>query len=447
MVQDFLFVILFFVIPFLFSWIMNKIGYPVTRLSIPSFTFVSMILLGYAGYFLLYFQLIDYRVAIGIERQDLVLTAWMASSFTIVSMVLGFFLFARAFATSRLKPNRSVFINELLPFEHFALFVLLTLSLLVLLLYLVQIPKVALLVSIMGGGEDSKFVRSEMGNNFSGKYHWYSLFMHDVAKLVAFSFFAQWRLTKKKLAGFMFFLSFLLVAFSTLMATEKAPFAWFILGLFLVHTIVKNRGRIRVGGALFSIGLMLAFLILAYQVFMGSGDALAAVQHAFSRALTGSTGSSYFYLEFVPDQQGFLLGRSFPNPAGILPFEHFRLTVELMQWRFPAEARSGIVGSSPSVFWTELYANFGWFGLLIPAVFVGFMLAVLDFFVNTICISPIVVGLNVWLLLHFKSLATSGISNYIVDMPLWVLVALVLLITLMCRRKLGCRSGKTLVVS
>ncbi|KZY84475.1 hypothetical protein A3742_31075 [Oleiphilus sp. HI0071] len=195
MVQDFLFVILFFVIPFLFSWIMNKIGYPVTRLSIPSFTFVSMILLGYAGYFLLYFQLIDYRVAIGIERQDLVLTAWMASSFTIVSMVLGFFLFARAFATSRLKPNRSVFINELLPFEHFALFVLLTLSLLVLLLYLVQIPKVALLVSIMGGGEDSKFVLSEMGNNFSGKYHWYSLFMHDVAKLVAFSFFAQWRLT------------------------------------------------------------------------------------------------------------------------------------------------------------------------------------------------------------------------------------------------------------
>lgn len=434
MVQDFLFVTLFFVIPFLFSWIMNKIGYPVTRLSIPSFTFVSMFLLGYAGYSILYFQLIDYRVSIGIERQDLVLTAWMASSFTILSMVLGFFLFARAFPTSRLKPNRSDFVNELLPFQNFALFVLLTLSLLVLLLYLAQVPKIALLVSIMGGGEESKFVRSEMGNNFSGKYHWYSLFMHDVAKLVAFSFFAQWRLTKKKLAGFMFFLSFLLVAFSTLMATEKAPFAWFILGLFLVHIIVKKRGRIRVGGALIAVGVMLAFLILAYQVFMGSGEAVVAAQHAFSRALTGSTGSSYFYLEFVPDQQGFLMGRSFPNPAGILPFEHFRLTVELMQWRFPAEARAGIVGSSPAVFWAELYANFGWLGLLIPSIFVGFILAALEFLVDAVCTSPVVVGLKVWMLLHFKSLATSGLSDYIVDMPLWILTFITLAIVTVTNR-------------
>ncbi len=57
---------------------------------------------------------------------------------------------------------------------------------------------------------------------------------------------------------------------------------------------------------------------------------------------------------------------------GILPFEPFRMTVEVMNWVNPNS--NGVVGSMPTVFWAEAYANFGIIGVCI----VPFLLALLS---------------------------------------------------------------------
>ena len=176
---------------------------------------------------------------------------------------------------------------------------------------------------------------------------------------------------------------------------------------------------------------MLGVLVLFYVYFMGSHNPIAALMSVFSRAFTGGIQPAYHYLEFFPEHHGFLLGRSFPNPAGLLPFEPYRLTVEIMNWRFPDLAGTGVVGSMPTVFWGELYANFRVVGVIIMPFFVGIGLYVISFFASKLENTPFKVGLLVWLILHYKTLAETGISGFIIDFYLFGVVGVILLLMIL----------------
>lgn len=416
---------------------MRCIGYPLTYLSIPSFTILAVLLLGYSGYIFLYFKLIEYRVSSGIEQQEIILKSWIASTITIYSMILGIYIFSKLLNVKSINARKSHSITYFNLIEITIVLLVFITCILVLFLYLSKVPKIALLTAILSVDEGIEVMRSDMGNNFSGKYHWYSLFMHELSALIAFSFFANYLIKKNSVTLFLFIISFLYVSFTTLMATEKAPFAWFIIGLFLTFTIVKNENNFKFSGILLIFLLSSIFLVFAYKVFMGSGDITSALQHIFSRIFTAGIGASYFYLQFFPQHHDYLLGRSFPNPAGIFNFEHYQLTVEIMKWRFPEEARLGIVGSSPTVFWGELYANFGWIGLFPLPVFVGFILVVWEYLKGFLIFNPIGVGFSTWLILHFKDLSSTGITEYVIDMPLWILFLFVLFM-IYCINKKRC---------
>ena len=115
---------------------------------------------------------------------------------------------------------------------------------------------------------------------------------------------------------------------------------------------------------------------------MASKNPINAIASVFSRTFTGQIQPAYHYLEFFPMHHDFLWGRSFPNPRGILPFEPYRLTVEIMNWRFPDLVKRGVVGSMPTTFWGELYANFGTLGVITIPFFVGIVIYLLACFVN-----------------------------------------------------------------
>jgi hypothetical protein len=171
---------------------------------------------------------------------------------------------------------------------------------------------------------------------------------------------------------------------------------------------------------------LLFFLVIFYLNFMGSDNLLDAILQIFSRTFTGSIQPAYHYLEIFPNNEDFLFGRSFPNPMGIMPFEHYKLAEEVMNWKFTNLSELGIVGSMPTVFWAEAYANFGISGVFIVPFLLGIIVWIASYSVNKFENTPFKVGLLVWLIIHFKGLSITGFSGYIFDFYLIFVIIFVI---------------------
>jgi len=212
------------------------------------------------------------------------------------------------------------------------------------------------------------------------------------------------------------------------MATEKAPFAWLLIGLFLTFLLTRKHGRVPLKSVVFLFSAMLVILPVMYILFMGSRDWKQGVNSVFSRAFAGGITPAAFYLEVFPAQKDFLLGQTFPNPGGILPFTPYRYTVELMNMRFPHLQEGGIVGSMPTAFWGEAYINFGWLGVLAIPVLLGAWIWIVAYLLDKMNNSPIKIASTVLLISHFKDLSSSGFSGYFIDVGLVSLFIILFLV-------------------
>ncbi|MCT7506074.1 oligosaccharide repeat unit polymerase [Aliarcobacter cryaerophilus] len=409
---DIFFVVLFFIFPFIVFKYMDTIGHNIFTISVPVFLIISMFVYAYSGLLPLYFGWDEYRYNMGVQDRALIFQVLIFSIISIVGLLAGF-----TYAKVVLKMNnfqKFDYIRQISRKELFVLVGLIGFCFFVLFVYLSKVPSIALFVALSeGASSDSHLARSLMGNDFDGKYHWYSLIMHDLFNIVTFTLFSAFLLKKKKIIFLLFLLAFLGSSFAAVMATEKGPFAQILIGLLLVYGISLLKGKIPVKATIILLTILFSSLIVFYIFFMGSKDVFSAFGSIFSRALAGSIQPAYHYLEFFPTHQDFLMGRSFPNPGGILPIEPYRMTVEVMNWVNPND--KGIVGSMPTVFWAEAYANFGVLGVVFVPFVIGVVVYTVYYFVDKIENTPIKIGFFVWLMQHFKSLSTTGFSGYIID--------------------------------
>ncbi len=375
----------------------------------------------------LFYFLDDYRYNIGIEDQILVLTVLFYSSVNIIFFLVGAVFIRKV---TRLQPviYDTKYTRPLNLLQKQVLIGFFAFSVLVLIKYLSQLDQIAILISLSEGADAARQARSDMGSSFSGKYHWYKLVMHDLGNLLTFTTFALWLHRKRFYSFIAFIATFTYSTIVAIIATEKAPFAWLLIGLFMTYYLVKNNGFVPFKKmALFAVGVI-GILMLAYIVFMDSDNAKSALWSVFSRAFSGSISPAYFYLEFFPAHQDYLLGRTFPNPGGIMPYETYRYTVEVMNWLFPALAKSGVVGSAPTVFWGEAYANFGPIGIPVVAFTMGCIIAVISYLVSKFEINALSTGFIVWLILTFKDLSVTGFSGYLYSVYIIMLSFIVILV-------------------
>ena len=124
----------------------------------------------------------------------------------------------------------------------------------------------------------------------------------------------------------------------------------------------------------------------------------------------------YHYLVVFPDQVDYLLGNSFPNPGGIFPWEPYRLTVEVMNIVYPELEAKGVVGSMPTFFWGEMYANFGSLGILVPPFFIGYVVYMINILIFCLPMSPVVLAIFLSVTMYIKNLSGTGLSAYLIDL-------------------------------
>ncbi len=405
---------------------MHATGLSLLRLDLISFVVLACLVFGYIGLLPLYFDWDKYRTNIIFQNRELFFYVLLGSSWSIFSLVMGSAIARVAFKHNLKIPICPVQNHKTFYIKFIIIFLIIILTIRN---YLMAVPEIAIVHAINGSISDAESARSLMGSEFSGKYHWYSLIMHDFSYLCVYILFATWLIKKTKIDLFLFLCFFIMASFTSVMAIEKGPFIWLLIGLIIVWILNRHQGVVNLIKIwpLFVFGLLI--LAFIYVSFEGSPTVADGITASLSRALTGSILPAYYYLEFFPGQHDFLYGRSFPNPGGIFPWETFRLTEEVMNWSNGSDY--GVVRSAPTIFWTELYANFGLFGAFFFPVFVGFILFMIQAFLMKLPDSPIRLGYYVWILIHFKNLSISPFSSFLFDI---YFIGVTLLVLMLCFR-------------
>ncbi|MBO1511770.1 O-antigen polymerase [Metabacillus bambusae] len=424
-----LFVINFLMIIIIVIYLARKSNIRFLVPTIPSIFLWSYFVFSYVGILALFFLWNDYRVSLGIDNKFKILELWGYSSISILLIVVVFVMLANVF---NLKLNTSYSeikdSGELNRYVKMAMFLLFLLSIGVVLLYLSKIPSIPLIEQLRGASsEELALSRSEATNGFSGNLHWYRLFYSSVLTFLGYYTFAA-SLKKPSLINWSFFLvTFSAASFTALMTTQKAPLVWFFIGLVSVYLITKKT-QIKLKTALILGATTFTALLFMYRRFMGleGRPIIDVIQSIFSRAFTGQIGPAYFYIEMFPKHEEYLLGRSFPNPGGIFPWENFSITTEVMNFMNPAMIEAGVVGSAPTVFWADMFANFGIGGIILSSLLVGVILYLIQYFINKLDFNPVIIAYCSWLIVEAMTLSSTSLANFLLNIDLVFLTIVVI---------------------
>ncbi len=415
MFEGIAFVAIWLVLPFIWHYLLKVADLSLFQLTIPAFVILSFYGYQYIGLPILYFQLDEYRAS-AVSNQWLVAQIFIYTAVTMALMIIGFVAGRRCFGP--LKCFGAYEIQKSNKLQITLVLALYGICLVSLALYLTKVgfENIALFTIFeLGDNSQAAVARSAMTNAFEGKYHWYYLFMNKGLLFCTYLFFVQFLLNPKLTNRLLVIIVIGIAIFSMTMATEKGPMINLLIALFLVYISVKRKGKFPIKGSLCLGVTIMAVLIIFYINFMNAQDPVQAIFNALSRAFTGQIQPAYHYLEFFPDQHDFLHGRSFPNPGEILPFENYALAKEIMAWYNPIQFQLGIIGSMPTIYWGEMYANFGFWGILLPPFFVGFVLYWINSAIFRFRPTPLVIALFVWFTMHLKNLNGTSLSGYLID--------------------------------
>ena len=260
--MDFIFVLTYLLFLAITYSLLKMTGFSFFRVGLSQFVILSLIIFSFIGTLPLYFGWNEYRFNAGVSNRNLVFQVMMFSGSSIIILFLGVVFAKSLFKKSAVLNNYDrLFINRN---EIWLLLILTALVLVVLYSYLIKVPRIALLVAIFDSVSDSYIARSFMGNAFPGKYHWYSLIMHDLANIVSFSFFAFYLANSKKIYLITFAMVFSISSFAAVMTTEKGPMAWLLIGHFIVYIMIRKKGVFPVREIILLFVLLLTLLVFLY---------------------------------------------------------------------------------------------------------------------------------------------------------------------------------------
>lgn len=411
----------FLVLWFLLLWTYTRSVFSITM---PNILLASMILFQFIGLVFLFFQLDQYRAS-EVTDQVILLKVVGYTGICITFLIFGFSLARRMTGylddADHERPMVAASFLAASKLEHAIMLFLGIISTFVLYRYfaVVGLENVVILnaLNLVGSGNsDLTALRSAMSNNFEGDFYWYDLFMRKYLTFYSVFLYLNFLGSSKKHWALILFIAFFLITLSSLASTgEKAPVLLFIASLFVAREYVKNNGRTD-GKKIFAVfGALMLVASIFYIFLMNIDNVYLGLLSTLSRAFTGSLEPAYHYLELFPSEIGFLHGSSFPNPKGIFPIESFLLTYEVWNRVHPEYYALGLQGSMPAAFWAEAYANFGPIGVVVVSILVGIYVYVLNYFLVRVKSRALTVALIVFSIFHFRSLAETNFSQYLMD--------------------------------
>jgi len=413
---DILFCVLFLLVPFMVFLLLPYAGIFLRRFSIPSFFTIVYLATVYIGILALYFHWDLDRVSAGAVDRKIILEMFMYSSGALMIIICGF-IYAKQVIGLR---NYDVRHRELVRANNaqcIFMFCVFLLCGLVLVAYIRKVDAIALFTALQGDFFEAAVARSAMGTTFAGKYWRYELFFRTLLDYCAFFFFADWLIKRHRISIFLFAGCLLVAVFSAVLAIEKGPVSKLLIMLYITFVIYKGGNYWQAVGK-YAVVMIICVQSIIFVYFVGYTNIWKVLMDLSSRLFTGQITPAYFYLDLFPRRIDYLWGASFPNPGGILPFQSFPLAQTVADFMAPEILEQGILGTAPTVFWGEIYANFGPVAIVLSSFLVGVLLFTVSHILGRLPLSPPVIAASVSLALHYRTLTATGISSYFLDTTL-----------------------------
>lgn len=406
------------------------------------FFLFKYIMLIYIGSVILNVYYIEYHVNIGTyEKKELLLNIWLYSSAGLFLIPTGMAVANGMLRYNSLKETnvfmqRDIYIDEsdyknnILFFVYIFIFFI---SLIILFIYKYKIGGTFPIIGVFQGFDSQTLalLRSEASNNFQGRYWLYMMFIKYIPLiLLLITFFLKDYSLKYKV---FFYILIFYNSFVSLMDIQKAPIIKIIFLLALVK--VYKDGYIS-KKILIIIGIIaISLALFMYVFFMGNSD-----KHLFEllslpleRIFIGNIVPFYWWQNYQ-EHIGYLYGTSFPNPAHIFSFEWRRITVEVMNFTHPSLARTGIVGSMPTVFFAQWFINFGTIMALFSMILFGFIIQLLDIiFIRKLNKNKNLYVLTIFIvtIFYFGKFAITNFEGFIIDPNFYIPFIILLFIKIL----------------
>ncbi|MBH0164068.1 oligosaccharide repeat unit polymerase [Fictibacillus sp. 7GRE50] len=308
--------------------------------------------------------------------------------------------------------------------EFFYLFSTLAMICLLAVAYtMLKLDKIPIL-AMFTGSEDLGKLRIEASRNFAGNTLFRNIFaigFTPVLSLIAYIYFEK---TKKLrwtiLFGALFIASIVILTYDL----QKAPIMFYFIMLILIRIYIGKTvlswTKVAMLGSL-SVGLLIVMYVFIQGVTNPSSF-LSYQSGPIARLILAQIAPFYLHLDLFGEIQPFLSGRSLPNfLVSMYDMEHVRSARVVMEHYFPERVEEGIAGVLNTLYAGEAYANFGYNGIILGTLYVGFFIQVLYIGFIRLPKHPVIIVLFIFFTVNIPRVVVGGFADFLFN-PFWIMI-------------------------
>lgn len=350
---------------------------------------------------------------------------WECISYAIIAIAVGmmianaFFNFnAKEIERYHAKPIQSLF-SPHDSYVKIPLYFLSVICILSVLYTFISIGTIPLIKSFsISDPNDVLAMRAAADRDFSGNVYiknFFGLLLTPILCYISYCYYLMDKSLKNKLWFYiMFFFAFLILTYDA----SKSPFVRFLTGFIFLRILMTGKISFK---RFFWLFLLMILLLMVIYMVIAKQDIMTIFFSYNSgitgRILVGQVSSLYQHFEIFPSDHAFL---GFSSISKVLPLSHYsdrsgRIVLEITT---PGFAEVG--GVYNTLFLGEAYANFGWLGVILSPLWIGFLIQTLHIILLRLPKSPLFIGLFVFF--SYTSNITGGINEYIYNIQYLLLV-------------------------
>ncbi len=293
------------------------------------------------------------------------------------------------------------------------------------------------ILSVFDNSLESKYELAELRSNatnnlqYNGKSYIFKLLVGyrdfiqiTLLSLVTGFFLLKYKHNKSSVNLLIFMIFLLLLLFNSVSALKKADIIFVVLFLYFVNSYdnyKRNTRTIIDKHKIIKLSLLgtisFVMLIALYSLFMKIplNNIGMIISSIFERIFISSIKPLYFYFGTFPGYHDFLMGKSFTPTmfAGILNYDTFKIEQYIFSIMSPHIIDREIIGTAPTVFIAELYANFGYLPMILGIVLVGAIIGYLEGKLENLRYSYLNISFYIILAFTIKDISISSIQSVV----------------------------------
>ena len=379
---------------------------------------VFFIVFSYIGFFTLFYQLDSYRVRLGVDDPELVALAFVYSLYSIVifNLIYSVLLneFRKANHRSHVEISKKLYLKLSLAFLLEYLHCL----------FIYSSGDVPLFQLLKGNVNEALRLRLEADYaemNYKRLLKWLRKEWLLLVTMIVLGVYCHTGKARLLLA-----IGVPSLLINSLLFLEKSQFVYVVLSLLAMYVYCNKSNKLILKIAI-TASIILVGLLSLYSLLMNAATLIDGLKSIVSRATTAQLLGAIKILEIFPAKIQHLAGEALPNPGGFTPFGGFDLD-RFVQREIRGVGNNGLVGTSPTIYWGNLYANFGFWGVIIAPFLAAFVVFAYQSLISICVQSEIYDALLIWFAFKVKIIAMGSLNQLFINIDFVLLFLLAALL-------------------